>query len=119
VSRLAVGLGLVATVAVVVAAVSALGGFLVAHFGSLGGAAQGVGWGMCIGGALVAFAVGQSGSPSRMGIGGRWINYSHAAGGAAPQLWGRNPALPQSPLWLVFSAGLVFAAGIAIVVLTY
>jgi hypothetical protein len=29
-------------------------GFLVAHFADLGGAAQGAGWGMCIGGVAAA-----------------------------------------------------------------
>ena len=94
-----------------VAALSAFVGFLVAHFAGLGGAAQGAGWGMCLGGALIALVTGQSGSPSRMAVDGRW--------GAFGQFWGHNPALPQSPLWFLASSLLVFAGGIAVIVLTY
>ncbi|MHB8470959.1 MAG: hypothetical protein ACYDCH_14565 [Gaiellaceae bacterium] len=107
----AAGLRRVVTVAILVAALSALVGFLVAHFAGLGGAAQGAGWGMCLGGALTALVTGQSGSPSRMAMEGRW--------GAFGQYWGQNPALPQSPLWLLGSSLIVFAGGIAVIVLTY
>jgi hypothetical protein len=100
-----------ATAAVAIAALCALLGFLVAHLARLGGDAQGAGWGMCIGGALLGFAVGQSGSPSRMAVEGR--------GGFFGQFWGRNPALPHSPLSMLALAFLLFAGGIAVVVLTY
>jgi hypothetical protein len=92
------------------AALFALAGFLVAHFTGTGTAAHGVGWGMAIGGAVIGFAVGQSGSPGRMSMEGRW--------GAFGQFWGSNPALPESPLWLLAVSVVVMAAGIAIVVLT-
>jgi hypothetical protein len=99
-------------VTALIAGVSALAGFLVAHFAGLATTgAQGAGWGMCIGGALVALVTGQSGSPTRMAVRGRW--------GTFGQFWGQNPALPQSPLWLLGSSVIVFAGGIALVVLTY
>jgi hypothetical protein len=101
----------VVMVAILVAALSALVGFFVAHFAHLGGAAQGAGWGMCVVGALIALVTGQSGSPSRMAVEGR--------SGAFGQFWGRNPALPQSPLLFLGSSVLVFAGGIAVIVLTY
>jgi hypothetical protein len=107
----AAGLRFVAATAVAFAALSALIGFLVVHFARLGAAGQGVGWGMCIGGGLMALVVGQSGSPSRMAMEGRW--------GAFGQFWGQNPSLPESPLWLVACGILVFAAGIAVIILTY
>lgn len=94
-----------------VAGLSALVGFLVAHFGGLGSGAQGAGWGMCLGGALIGLVVGQSGSPTRMAMEGRW--------GAFGQYWGRNAPLPQSPLWLLGAALLVFGGGIAVIVLTF
>jgi hypothetical protein len=113
----AAGVRFVLVVALAIAGASALIGLIVVRAAGLGGAAQGAGWGMCIGGAMVALVVGQSGSPSRMAGEGRWSNYT--PGGAAAQLWGRNPALPQSPLWAAASAVLVFAGGIAVIVLTY
>jgi hypothetical protein len=100
-------------VAAAAAALFGLIGYLVAHFGGLGDAASGVGYGMCIGGALLGLLVGQSGSPTRMTMEGR-----SGAPGAAAQFWVRNPSLPQSPLWLVASAALVIGAGIAVIVLT-
>jgi hypothetical protein len=39
--------------------------------------------------------------------------------GAFGQFWGQNSALPQSPLWFLGSSLLVFAGGIAVIVLTY
>jgi hypothetical protein len=108
---LAAGIRYVVAVSLGLAVLFALVGLLVARFAGLGGAAQGAGWGMCIGGALLALVVGQSGSPSRMAVGGRW--------GAFGQFWGRNPRLPESPLWLLGSSLLVLAAGIAVIVLTY
>ena len=108
---LAAGLRRVAAVAILMAALSALAGSLIAHFAAFGGAVQGAGWGMCVGGALIALVAGQSGSPTRMAAGGRW--------GAFGQYWGQNPALPESPLWFVASALIVFAGGIAVIVLTY
>lgn len=108
---LALGLGRIVEVAVAVAAVSALAGFLIAHFGGYGTSAAGAGWGMCVGGALMVLVTGQSGSPTEMAAGGRW--------GSFGQYWSRNPALPQSPLWTIASAILVCAAGIAVIVLSY
>lgn len=113
----AAGVRFVLVVALGIAAASALIGFVVARAAGIGGAAQGIGWGMCIGGAAIAFVVGQSGSPTRMAREGRWINYT--PGGAAAHFWGRNPALPQSPLWAAAAGLLVFAGGIAVVALTY
>jgi hypothetical protein len=110
VKRLAASLRFVAVVALALAALCALAGFLVAHFAGTGTAAHGIGWGMTIGGAVTALAVGQSGSPSRMSMEGRWGAFGH--------FWGSNPALPESPLWLLAVALLVFAAGIAVIVLT-
>jgi hypothetical protein len=108
---LAAGLRLVLLLAVLVGGVSALIGFLVAHFGRLGSAGSGAGWGMCIGGAVMTLVVGQSGSTGRMAAEGRW--------GPFGQYWGGNRSLPQSPLWTILSAVLVLAAGIAVIVLTY
>jgi hypothetical protein len=99
------------TVAIIAAALSAFVGFLVARFAGLGRAAQGAGWGMCLGGALIGLVTAQSGSPSRMAMEGRL--------GAFGQFWGQNSALPQSPLWFLGSSLLVFAGGIAVIVLTY
>ena len=98
-------------VALTLAVVFGLAGFLIGHFAGLGPVGQSIGWGMCLGGALAALVTGQSGSPSRMTVESRW--------GAFGQYWGQNPALPQSPLWLVAAAVVVGAAGIAIIVLTY
>ena len=67
---LSAGLRRVVTGAILVAAPSALIGSLVWHFASLGGAAQGAGWGMCVAGALIAFVTGQSGRPRPDGCGG-------------------------------------------------
>ena len=105
------GLRFVIVTTVGISALSALIGVLVAHFASLGAAGQGVGWGMCAGGGLMALVVGQSGSPSRMAMEGRWGAFGH--------FWGQNPSLPESPLWLLASTIFVFAAGIAVIVLTY
>lgn len=113
----AAGVRFVLVVALVIAGASALIGFVVARAAGIGAAAQGIGWGMCIGGAVIAFLVGQSGSPTRMAREGRWINYT--PGGAAAHLWGRNPALPQSPLWAAAAGLLVLAGGIAVIALTY
>jgi hypothetical protein len=101
----------IVTIAVAIAGVCAIVGVLIAHFGGLGGIGQGAGWGMCIGGALLSLVVGQSGSPSRMALEGRWGLFGH--------LWGQNPRLPESPLTILASTLLVFAAGIAVIVLTY
>jgi hypothetical protein len=105
------GVSRFAAVTIFMAALSALVGFLIAHFAGLGPAGQGAGWGMCIAGALIALVSGQSGSPGRMAAEGRR--------GAFGQYWGQNPPLPQSPLWFLGSALLVFAGGIAVIVLTY
>jgi len=103
------GVRIVLVVSVAVAALAALAGFLVAHVTGAATAAHGAGWGMAIGGCLLGLVVGQSGSPSRTAVGGRW--------GSFGQLWGGNAALPDSPLWLLLVAVLVIALGIAVVVL--
>lgn len=113
----AAGVRFILLTALALAAVFALIGFVVVRAAGLGGAGQGIGWGMCIGGAAIAFLVGQSGSPTRMAREGRWINFT--PGGAAAHFWGRNPALPQSPLWAAAAGLIVFAGGIAVVALTY
>lgn len=91
------------------AGVCALAGFLVAHFTGATGDAQGVGWGLCGGGGLVALVVGQSGSPGRMAAEGRT--------GFFGGFWGQSAALPESPVWLLAVALVVFVAGIAVIVL--
>lgn len=108
---LVAGFRRVATAAILIAAASGLVGLLVARVAGLGGAVQGAGWGMALGGASIALVAGQSGSPSRMAVEGRW--------GPFGQFWGGNPALPQSPLWLLASSLVVLAAGVAVIVLTY
>lgn len=108
--RLVATVRFLAVVTVALAALFALVGFLVAHFAGTGTAAHGIGWGMAIGGAVTGLAAGQSGSPSRMAMEGRWGAFGH--------FWGSNPALPESPLWLLAASFLVIAAGIAIVVLS-
>jgi hypothetical protein len=109
VKRFVAAIRLVAVVALALAAFSALVGFLVAHFTGAGDAVHGIGWGMAIGGALTTLVIGQSGSPSRMSVEGRWGAFGH--------LWGDSAALPESPLWLLAVALLVCAGGIAVVVL--
>ena len=98
---------------VLLAVISGLIGFLVIHFtGWAGGsAATGVGWGMIVGGGLVGFAAGGSGSPSENLAGGR--------SGLMGTYWGESSPLPQSPLQVMLAGALVFGAGVAIVVLTY
>ncbi|HVS85760.1 MAG TPA: hypothetical protein VHD91_09015 [Gaiellaceae bacterium] len=93
------------------AAVGALGGFLVAHFTGWGPGVNGVGWGMTLAGSLAVLVVGGSGSPSDNLLRGRM--------GAFGTYWGQSAAQPQSPLWSLGSAVLVCAAGIAVVVLSY
>ena len=104
-------LGRFATATVLIGGLCALVGFLIAHFTDSTRAVQGAGWGMCIGGALIALVVGQSGSPTRMAGEGRWGPYGH--------YWGRFAPMPQSPLWSLASSLIVFAGGIALIVLTY
>ena len=94
-----------------IAALGALLGFLIAHFGFSGSAVEGAGWGMCIVGALGTFVVGSSGSPSDNLVRGRM--------GAFGTYWGQSAPLPQSPLWTLGSMLLVFAAGIGVVILGY
>ena len=64
--------------------------------------------------ALAAFAASTGAhvvSAPRSAPEGRW--------GAFGQFWGQNPALPESPLWFLASSLVVFAGGIALIVLTY
>jgi hypothetical protein len=100
-----------ATATVLIGGLCALVGFLIGHFTGSLRAAQGAGWGMCVGGASIALVVGQSGSPTRMAAEARWGSYG--------QYWGRFAAMPESPLWSLASSLLVFAGGIALIVLTY
>jgi hypothetical protein len=109
--QLVLGLRLVASTTLAIAAAGALVGFLVGRFAVHGRAPQSVGWGMCIAGALVGLVAGQSGSPSRMAVGGRT--------GFFGTFWGRSAALPQSPLWVLAAGALVMAGGVALVILTY
>jgi hypothetical protein len=93
------------------AAISGLVGLLVVHFAGLGGVVKGVGYGMVVGGAIVGFVTGGSGSPTE--------NLYRGRVGAFGTYWGESNALPQSPLQVALGSLLTFAAGIALVVLTY
>jgi hypothetical protein len=93
------------------AAISGLIGFLVVHFAGWGDAPTGFGWGMVIGGAVVGFAAGGSGSPGENLVRGR--------SGAFGTYWGESAPLPQSPLELAIGGALTFAGGVALIVLTY
>lgn len=99
-------LQVVAVGTVLLAALCALVGFLVAHFSGAASAAHGIAWAMWIGGALVGLVAGQSGSPSRMAVEGRW--------GFFGQYWGGNPPLPRSPFSIVVAAFLVIAIGVGV-----
>jgi hypothetical protein len=107
----AAGLRRFATGTILIGGLCALVGFLVVHFTGSARAAQGAGWGMCVGGASIALVVGQSGSPTRMSADARLAPFGF--------YWGRFAAMPQSPLWSLASSLIVFAGGIALVVLTY
>lgn len=48
------------------AAIAGMIGFLVAYFGGVIGVAEGIGWGITIGGGCMALAVGESGSTTHM-----------------------------------------------------
>ena len=91
------------------AAVSAFAGFLVFQFAGWSTGAQGVGWGMCLGGALAGFAAGGSGSPTE--------RFTGARQGFFGTYWSASAILPLTPLWVIADAFVVFAAGIAVVVL--
>jgi hypothetical protein len=93
------------------AVISGLIGLLVVHFAGWGGVAKGVGYGMVVGGAVVGFVTGGSGSPTE--------NLFRGKVGAFGTYWGQSNALPQSPLQVALGSLLTFAAGIALVVLTY
>ena|SRR5438876_6084478 len=97
--------------AVGLAVISGLIGFLIVHFAGWGDAATGFGWGMVIGGAIVGFAAGGSGSPSENLVRGR--------SGAFGTYWGESAPLPQSPLQLALGAVLTFAAGVGVLILSY
>ncbi len=91
------------------AALYALVGFLVVHFGGWGGAVNGVGWGMVAGGAIVGLVTGGSGSPSD--------NLARARWGAFGTYWSQSAALPQSPLYLAFGSLFAFVGGLAVLIL--
>ena len=96
---------------VVLTVICGLIGFLAAHFTGWGDAATGFGWEMIIGGGVVGFAVGSSGSPSENLVRGR--------AGQMGTYWGQSAALPQSPLQFGIAGCLAFAFGIVLIVLTY
>ena len=97
--------------AVAVAVVGGLIGLIVSHFVGSGGALNGFAWGMVGGGALVGLMAGGSGSPSENLVRGR--------SGAFGTYWGESAPLPQSPLQLALGAGLAFAAGVVVLILSY
>jgi hypothetical protein len=104
-----IGLLQIVGASVGLAAIGALAGFLVAHFAGRGGAANGVGWGMIVVGAIVGFAAGGSGSPSE--------NLARGRSGAFGTYWGQSSPLPQSPLQLALGGLFAFAGGIAVLIL--
>ena len=110
-AAVAAGTRLVLAAFLALAAVGAAVGVLATAVGHFGRLAQGAGWGMCMTGAAVALVVGTSGSPARMALEGRW--------GYFGRVWGSKAPLPESPLWSLAAGLLAFAAGIAVVVLTY
>ena len=91
--------------AVVFAAVAAAGGALYAYFHGGTTYAHAVGWGMILGGGVVALLVGQSGSPIRMAgearivVGGRFVQ-------------GSDVPLPQTPFPFALAGLLVAGLGI-------
>ena len=97
--------------AVAVAVIFGLIGLVVSHFVGSGGALNGLGWGMVIGGAIVGFAAGGSGSPSENTYRGRV--------GAFGTYWGQSAPLPQSPLELALGGCLAFSAGIGVLIVSY
>ena len=96
--------------AVGLAAIFGLAGFLVVRFAGWGDAATGLGWGMIVGGGVVGYAAAESGSPS----GNRVVRRGSLGG-----YWSESTPLRQSPLRVVFAASLTFAAGIAVIILSY
>ena len=96
---------------VVLTVICGLIGFLVVQFAGWGDAATGFGWGMIIGGGIVGFAVGKSGSPSKNLVRGRT--------GQMVTYWGQSAPLPQSPLQVGIAGCLTFAFGVVLIVLTY
>ena len=94
-----------------VALISGLVGFLIVHFGGWGDAVTGFGWGMVIGGGLVGFAVGGSGSPSDNLVRGR--------AGAFATYWGESAPLPQSPAQFLIAGVLTFAGGVLLLISSY
>jgi hypothetical protein len=109
--RVASAVSQIVVAAVVLAAIGGLIGLLVVHFADWGSAVTGFGWGMIIGGAVVSFAAGNSGSPSENLVRGR--------AGAFGTWWGQSAALPQSPLGLALGGLLAFAGGLGLLILSY
>ena len=99
----------IATATLAVAALCALVGFLVGHFAAHSGAANGIGWGMAGGGALIALLTGGSGSPSD--------NLVHGRTGYFATYWSQSASLPQSPLEVALGSLLVFGGGLALLFL--
>jgi hypothetical protein len=97
--------------AVAVAVVSGLIGLIISFFVGSGGALNGFAWGMVAGGALVGLLAGGSGSPSE--------NLARGRTGAFGTYWSQSAALPESPLQLALGAVLAFAAGVAVLILSY
>jgi hypothetical protein len=73
---------------------------LIVVFAGLGGAVEGLAYGMIAGGSIVGFATGSSGSPVRI---------SRAGAPVRP--------LPQSPLQLALGSLLAFGTRVALLVL--
>ena len=92
------------------AAICGLVGILLADFAGWGDTAQGLGWGMVIGGAVVGFAAAGTGSPTETLAPGR---------SGSSRYWVVTSAMPHGPLQLAFGGALTFAAGVALLVLTY
>jgi len=95
---------------VIVAAIGGVIGLLIVELATSRSAWLGVGWGITIAGALAGFLAGGSGSPSENMVRARFYG---------SQMWGGNPALPQSPLQIALGGVLAFAGGLAVTILAY
>ena len=97
--------------AAAVGVISGLIGLVASFFIGSGGALNGFAWGMVVGGGLVGFVSGGSGSPTENEMRGR--------GPMLGRYWSESAPLPQSPLQLGFGAGLAFAAGVVLLIVSY
>jgi hypothetical protein len=96
---------------VALAAITGLIGLLVVHFAGWGSAMKGLGYRMVVGGSVVGFVTGGSGSTSE--------NLAPGRTGAFGTYWGQSSALSQSPLQIALGSLLTFAAGIGLLLLVY